>query len=49
MFFPKIFNYPNSQHQVYWLLKSLYEFKQALRAWFEKIDSYLHELGLSQT
>jgi hypothetical protein len=30
------------------LLKSLYKLKQAPRAWFEKIDNYLHELGLSR-
>ncbi len=39
MFIPKGFNYPNSQNKVRQLLKSLYRFKQAPRAWFEKIDS----------
>lgn len=29
------------------MLKSLYKLKQARRTWFEKIDNYLHESGLS--
>jgi len=39
------FVYPSSEHQVLWLLRSLYGLKQALRAWYECIDSYFHHVG----
>jgi hypothetical protein len=37
------------KHKFCKLLKSLYKFKQAPRAWYERNDSYLKDQGLSRS
>ncbi len=43
------FVYPGCEHQVRWLLQSLYGLKQALCAWYECIDSYFHHVDFQCT
>lgn len=46
---PEGFQNLSTQDKVCRLKKSLYGLRQAPRAWFEKINSFLEELGLSRT
>ena len=42
---PKGFEVKRQEEKVYLLKKALYGFKQALKAWYNRIDEYLHKLG----
>jgi hypothetical protein len=42
---PKGFEVKRQEEKVYLLKKALYGFKQALKAWYSRIDEYLHKLG----
>jgi hypothetical protein len=46
---PLGFKSPELDGKVLLLLKSLYSLRQAPQAWFDKIDSYLRDLGIQRT
>ncbi|KAL4282375.1 hypothetical protein GQ457_03G013570 [Hibiscus cannabinus] len=45
---PEGFVVPGKEHQVYKLKRALYALKQAPRAWYYRIDSYLQKLGFQR-
>lgn len=46
---PEGFEVAGHEHKVYKLHKALYGLKQAPRAWYNKIDSYLIQLGFKRS
>ena len=46
---PKGFNVENREMHVCRLYRALYELKQAPRAWYSRIDSYLQEMGFQRS
>ena len=46
---PQGYEVPGQEHKVYRLKKALYFLKQALRAWYSRIDSYLTENGFHRS
>jgi hypothetical protein len=46
---PKGFEVAGHEHKVYKLFKVLYDLKQALRAWYNRIDTYLIQLGFNRS
>jgi hypothetical protein len=45
---PKGFQDPHHPHHVYKLKKALYGLKQALRAWYERLTTYLLTKGFTR-
>jgi hypothetical protein len=45
---PPGFDVKTQEHRVYKLKKSLYDFKQASRAWYSRIDHYILKDGFSR-
>lgn len=43
------FEVPNEEEKVYKLKKALYGPKQALRAWYNEINSYFNQCGLKKS
>lgn len=45
---PQVYEKMGQEHLVYKLKKALYGLRQAPRAWYEKLNTYLKELGYNR-